>query len=338
MYCDNTGAIAIANESGITKGARHFRAKVHYLREVIEFGDIKLEKVHTDDNLADPFTKALAFPKHSELTRNIGMLPANKVNKHILPKQPELNCDMYNWVISKYGKPNTWTDSLFHSIADDVYIKYFEKAEPEIAQPEKAEGETTEPKKSDVPECSKKADVQECSNIKEKQDQQDVHPDTDVIEIGSSSSELECSSTSKLECSSTSESSSSDDSSSSELSSYVSSYDELSSSDESGCLEKSDEEEIDEDDDETDEQDDEIDEEAEDGKDDSDDELWSPKTIGTTTKKFSSPKIKGASSNSTSSTKKLVKRSEPIRNCIIGLANNKTWEMIVNKEFGVKKE
>ncbi|GJY53412.1 hypothetical protein Tco_0445076 [Tanacetum coccineum] len=67
-------AIAIANESGITKGARHFRAKVHYLREVIEFGDIKLEKVHTDDNLADPFTKALAFPKHSELTRNIGML------------------------------------------------------------------------------------------------------------------------------------------------------------------------------------------------------------------------------------------------------------------------
>nr|GFC85932.1 retrovirus-related Pol polyprotein from transposon TNT 1-94 [Tanacetum cinerariifolium] len=64
MYCDNTRANAIANESGITKGARHFRVKVHYLREVIEVGDIKLEKVHTDDNLADPFTKALAFPKH----------------------------------------------------------------------------------------------------------------------------------------------------------------------------------------------------------------------------------------------------------------------------------
>ncbi|GJS58535.1 hypothetical protein Tco_0653319 [Tanacetum coccineum] len=79
MYCDNTGAIAIANESGITKGARHFRAKVHYLREVIEFGDIKLEKVHTDDNLADPFTKALAFPKHLKLTRDIGMLPASSL-------------------------------------------------------------------------------------------------------------------------------------------------------------------------------------------------------------------------------------------------------------------
>ncbi|GJW89270.1 hypothetical protein Tco_0164610 [Tanacetum coccineum] len=79
MYCDNTRAITIANESGITKGARHFCAKVHYLCEVIEFGDIKLEKVHTDDNLADPFTKALAFPKHSEHTKNIGMLPASSL-------------------------------------------------------------------------------------------------------------------------------------------------------------------------------------------------------------------------------------------------------------------
>ncbi|GKC71579.1 hypothetical protein Tco_1117462, partial [Tanacetum coccineum] len=79
MYCDNTGAIAIANEYRITKGARHFRAKVHYLRGVIEFGDIKLEKVHINDNLADPFTKALAFPKHLEHTKNIGMLPASSL-------------------------------------------------------------------------------------------------------------------------------------------------------------------------------------------------------------------------------------------------------------------
>ncbi|GJR69218.1 retrotransposon protein, putative, ty1-copia subclass [Tanacetum coccineum] len=81
MYCDNTGVITIANESRITKGARHFRAKVHYLREVIEFSEVKLEKVHTDDNLADPFTKALDFPKHSEHTKNIGMLSSSSLNK-----------------------------------------------------------------------------------------------------------------------------------------------------------------------------------------------------------------------------------------------------------------
>ncbi|GJR37411.1 retrotransposon protein, putative, ty1-copia subclass [Tanacetum coccineum] len=69
MYCDNTGAITIANESGITKGARHFRAKVHYLREVIEFGDIKLEKVHTDDNLDDPFKKRWLFQSIQNILR-----------------------------------------------------------------------------------------------------------------------------------------------------------------------------------------------------------------------------------------------------------------------------
>nr|GEX64154.1 ribonuclease H-like domain-containing protein [Tanacetum cinerariifolium] len=79
MYCDNTGAITIANESGVTKRARHFHAKVHYLREVMKYGDVKLEKFHTYDNLADPFTKALAFLKHSEHTKNIGMLLASSL-------------------------------------------------------------------------------------------------------------------------------------------------------------------------------------------------------------------------------------------------------------------
>nr|GEY81212.1 retrotransposon protein, putative, Ty1-copia subclass [Tanacetum cinerariifolium] len=77
MYCDNTGAIAIAKDDGVTKGARHFRAKVHYLRETIKLGDVKIEKIDIDDNLADPFTKVLAFSKHSELTRNIGLLPTS---------------------------------------------------------------------------------------------------------------------------------------------------------------------------------------------------------------------------------------------------------------------
>ncbi|GJZ48427.1 retrotransposon protein, putative, ty1-copia subclass [Tanacetum coccineum] len=79
MYCDNTGAIAIAKDHGVTKGARHFHAKVHYLRETIEMDDVKIEKVDTYDNLADPFAKALAFPKHSELTKKIGMIPASSL-------------------------------------------------------------------------------------------------------------------------------------------------------------------------------------------------------------------------------------------------------------------
>ncbi|GKA26604.1 retrotransposon protein, putative, ty1-copia subclass [Tanacetum coccineum] len=45
MYCDNTGTIAIAKDHGVTKGARHFRAKVNYLQETIEMGDVGIEKL-----------------------------------------------------------------------------------------------------------------------------------------------------------------------------------------------------------------------------------------------------------------------------------------------------
>ncbi|GKB59410.1 putative retrotransposon ty1-copia subclass protein [Tanacetum coccineum] len=69
IYCDNTGAITIANESGITKGARHYHAKFHYLREVIEFGDVKIEKVHKDDNLADPLLKLWLFLSNQNILR-----------------------------------------------------------------------------------------------------------------------------------------------------------------------------------------------------------------------------------------------------------------------------
>ncbi|GJX80405.1 hypothetical protein Tco_0328554 [Tanacetum coccineum] len=36
MYCDNTRSITIANKSGITKGARYYGAKIHYLRKCVE--------------------------------------------------------------------------------------------------------------------------------------------------------------------------------------------------------------------------------------------------------------------------------------------------------------
>ncbi|GKB61921.1 hypothetical protein Tco_0918107 [Tanacetum coccineum] len=73
IYCDNSGAIIIANELGIHKGAKHYQRKVHYIREVIELGDVNLLKVHTDYNLADSFTKSMPCTKHVEHVRGIGL-------------------------------------------------------------------------------------------------------------------------------------------------------------------------------------------------------------------------------------------------------------------------
>nr|GEU82750.1 hypothetical protein [Tanacetum cinerariifolium] len=52
MYCDSIRATSIAKDHGVTKGARYFRAKVYYLRETMEMGDVRIEKVDAYDNLA----------------------------------------------------------------------------------------------------------------------------------------------------------------------------------------------------------------------------------------------------------------------------------------------
>ncbi|GKF54156.1 hypothetical protein Tco_0161066 [Tanacetum coccineum] len=59
MFCDNSAALHFANEPGVQRGAKHYHRRYHYVRECITLGEIRFLKVHTDDNLAHPFTKAL---------------------------------------------------------------------------------------------------------------------------------------------------------------------------------------------------------------------------------------------------------------------------------------
>ncbi|GJR61925.1 retrotransposon protein, putative, ty1-copia subclass [Tanacetum coccineum] len=80
MYCDNSAAIIFVNDSGVMKGARHFLRRYHYVREQVESGEIKILKVHTDDNLADPFTKALPRRKVTDLANGIGLQLASSFN------------------------------------------------------------------------------------------------------------------------------------------------------------------------------------------------------------------------------------------------------------------
>ena len=62
LYCDNNGAIAQAKEP-----RSHQRSK-HILRRCV-----KICKVPTLDNIADPLTKPLAQQKHDGHTRSMGI-------------------------------------------------------------------------------------------------------------------------------------------------------------------------------------------------------------------------------------------------------------------------
>nr|GEV70163.1 retrotransposon protein, putative, Ty1-copia subclass [Tanacetum cinerariifolium] len=79
MNCDNSDAIIMAKELRIQKGTRRFKRKYHYVRECIGTGEIDIVKVHTDENLVGPFTKALASPKLTRHARSMGLRPATSV-------------------------------------------------------------------------------------------------------------------------------------------------------------------------------------------------------------------------------------------------------------------
>nr|GEX85795.1 hypothetical protein [Tanacetum cinerariifolium] len=79
MLCDNEPALAIASDPKISKGARHLQRKYHYIREVIQEGEIVLKKVHTDDNVVDLFTKPMPFNKYFEHAMAIGIVPASSL-------------------------------------------------------------------------------------------------------------------------------------------------------------------------------------------------------------------------------------------------------------------
>src|ERR1044071_1945217 len=79
ILCDNTGAIALAKEPRSHQTTRHILKKFHYIREIIGRGDIVINKVHTDLNLADPFTKPLPQVKHEEHVGKIGLRVAKSI-------------------------------------------------------------------------------------------------------------------------------------------------------------------------------------------------------------------------------------------------------------------
>ena len=60
LLCDNNGAIAQAKEPRSHQKSKHILRRFHLIREIIERGEIKIQKVDTKDNIADPFTKALS--------------------------------------------------------------------------------------------------------------------------------------------------------------------------------------------------------------------------------------------------------------------------------------
>ena len=73
LFCDDNRAIAQAKEPRSHQKSKHILRRFHLIREIVERGDVKICKIPTDDNVADPLTKTLVQAKHDRHVMSLGL-------------------------------------------------------------------------------------------------------------------------------------------------------------------------------------------------------------------------------------------------------------------------
>ena len=66
IYCDNMGAIANAQEPRSHKKLKYIKLCFHAIHEHVQYGDIKICKVHTYLNVVNPLTTLLPREKNDQ--------------------------------------------------------------------------------------------------------------------------------------------------------------------------------------------------------------------------------------------------------------------------------
>ncbi|GJV80957.1 retrovirus-related pol polyprotein from transposon TNT 1-94 [Tanacetum coccineum] len=59
LFCDNQSALYLARNPTFHSKTKHIRVQYHFIREKVEEGTMDMQKIHTDDNVADYLMKAI---------------------------------------------------------------------------------------------------------------------------------------------------------------------------------------------------------------------------------------------------------------------------------------
>lgn len=74
IYCDNTSAISVSQNPVMHSKTKHIDIRYHFLKDHVEKGNIYLEYISTDNQLADILTKSLDATRFAKLRGELGML------------------------------------------------------------------------------------------------------------------------------------------------------------------------------------------------------------------------------------------------------------------------
>ena len=80
IMCDNTSAINLSKNPVLHSRTKHIEIRHHFLRDHVQKGDITLEFISTNHQIADILTKPLALERFASLRRGLGLLDATELN------------------------------------------------------------------------------------------------------------------------------------------------------------------------------------------------------------------------------------------------------------------
>ena len=73
LYYDNTGVIAQTKELKAHQRTKHILRRYYLVREIMDRGDIDLQKIDGKDNLADPLIKVLIVKEFEDHKMKMGI-------------------------------------------------------------------------------------------------------------------------------------------------------------------------------------------------------------------------------------------------------------------------
>ena len=74
IYCDNNAAIQIVKNPVYFSKTKHIAIKEHFIRDSYNQGLILMEQIHTNDNVADLFTKPVDRARFKALLELLKMV------------------------------------------------------------------------------------------------------------------------------------------------------------------------------------------------------------------------------------------------------------------------
>ena len=78
LYCDNTSAINISKNPVMHAKTKHIAIKYHYVRELVEDKQVKMEYINSKEQIANIFTKPLPKDAFEYLRGKLGVKPLSQ--------------------------------------------------------------------------------------------------------------------------------------------------------------------------------------------------------------------------------------------------------------------